>query len=110
MTSPGKHRDESSAAAERYGKHSQAHARGLSALELLRRVVGRGDPIRLAWRDSDVNEVVNDRLEFPTAVLPVVRSSVEQGEDNGTTEPTRATQQARQWFGPGGMVRWPLAG
>lgn len=106
MTAAGKHRDEPSAAAERYGKHSQAHAHGSSVPELLRRIIRRGEAFRLAWPDAETNAVV-DREDFPTAVLPVVPAATQHGD---ATEPTTATRQARQWFGPDGLVRWPLAG
>lgn len=110
----GKHRDEPGAAAERYGKHSQAHARGLSVLELLRRVVAQGEAVRLAWRESETNALVDNNQEFPTAVLPAVRDGrAEHGETSEadeTTEPTTTTREVRRWFGPDGMVQWPLAG
>lgn len=110
MITTGRHRDEPSAAAERYGKHSQAHARGVSVPELLRRVVAQGDAVRLAWRDSETNAVVDDRQEFPTAVLPAFRDEGEHGDADEITEPATVTREARRWFGPDGLVRWPLAG
>jgi hypothetical protein len=110
MVPAGKHRDDPGAAAERYGKHSRAHARGLSVLALLRRVVAQGGAVRLAWRDSETNAVVDDRQEFPTAVLPAFRDEGEHGDADESTEPATVTREARRWFGPDGMVRWPLAG
>lgn len=110
MIATGRHRDEPSAAAERYGKHSQAHARGMSVLELLRRVVAQGEAVRLAWRDAEANAVVDNGQEFPTAVLPAVRDEDEHGDADEITEPTTATGEAQRWFGLGSLVRWPLAG
>lgn len=106
MTNPGRHRDEATAAAERYGKHSQAHA-DLPVVDVLRRVAESGEAIRLAWQDDDSNRVVEDRQEFPTAVLPVIRD--DPGADDETTEPTTATREARQWFGTERFPWWPKA-
>lgn len=101
-------------AAERYGKHSQANARGLGVAELLRRVVARGDAIRLAWRGREATGVADPVDEFPTAVLPVIRDSIEyQVEPDGPpgdedeTEPTTATREARKWLPPSGFSWWP---
>jgi hypothetical protein len=69
-----KHRDEPISAAERYGKHSEANA-PLPVVEILRHAVERGEAIRLAWSGGDSNTVVSDSQEFPTAVLPVIRST-----------------------------------
>lgn len=69
-----KHRDEPNTAAERYGKHSEANAT-VPVVEILQQAVERGEAIRLAWRNEESNSLVNDRQEFPTAVLPVIRLS-----------------------------------
>lgn len=84
-------------AAERYGKHSQANARGLGVAELLRRVVARGDAIRLAWRGREATGVADPTDEFPTAVLPVIRDD-DPTLDEEDTEPTTATREARRWL------------
>lgn len=95
---------------ETYGKHSRAHARGLSVAELLRRVVARGEAIRLAWQGDAATNLVGPSDEFPTAVLPVIRDDSLALEDQ-ETEPTTATREARQWFGSE-RFSWPkpLAG
>lgn len=96
---------------ETYGKHSRAHARGLTVAELLRRVVARGEAIRLAWRGDTATCMAGPSDEFPTAVLPVIRDD-DPGADDETTEPTTATREARQWFGTERFSWWPkpLAG
>lgn len=83
---------------ETYGKHSRAHARGLSVAELLRRVVARGEAIRLAWRGDAATHMADPSDEFPTAVLPITRDNLPALEDQ-ESEPTTATREARQWFG-----------
>lgn len=82
----------------------------MSVPELLRQVVARGEAFRLAWRGSEIDAVVDNRREFPTAVLPAVRDEDEHGDADEITEPTTATGEAQRWFGPAGLVRWPLAG
>jgi len=96
--------------AERYGKHSRAHARGLGVAELLRRVVARGEAVRLAWRDDETNSVTNRAEEFPTAVLPVVHEEYPDVNDENT-EPSTVTREARRWLQPPGFSLWsnPLA-
>jgi hypothetical protein len=97
--------------ADRYGKHSRAHAHGLGVAELLRRVVARGDAIRLAWRGDEATNAIARSDEFPTAVLPVVR--VEYPDENDEdTEPSTAVRESRKWLNPE-LVSWwpqPLAG
>lgn len=96
---------------ETYGKHSRAHARGLSVAELLRRVVARREAIRLAWRGDATTNLADPSDEFPTAVLPITRDNLPALEDQ-ETEPTTATREARQWLGTERFSWWPkpLAG
>lgn len=101
-TVTSRHHGGPSDAAERYGKHSRANARGLSVRALLERWVERGEAIRLAWRAEESDAVVARSQEFPTAVLPVIRGDdsheVNADED---TEPTTTTRQARNWLQSG---------
>lgn len=107
---PGQHRDQRHDVAERYGKHSQANAHGLPVTELLRRAIKRGEAVRLAWSTDETNAVADESREFPTAVLPAVRDDgQERRMDEGTTEPTTATREARKWFEPGGLEQRPLS-
>lgn len=99
---PGKHHGGQAAAADDYGKHSQANARGLSVAELLRRVVARGEAVRLAWRGREATGLADRSDEFPTAVLPVIRSDAPTPADEDT-EPTAATHEARRWLQPSGF-------
>jgi plasmid replication initiation protein len=112
----GRHHGQGAGSAEQYGRHSQASARGLSVAALLARVVEAGHAVRLAWRGDDATRVVTRSDEFPTAVLPVVRSTDEpQAEPDGLpaddedTEPTTATREARKWLRPPGLSWWPRA-
>lgn len=103
----GKHRDDPTGVAERYGRHSEANAQGPSALELLQRAILRGEGIRLAWRGDDVN-AVSDATELPTAVLPTVREPGrhEQGADSqlASRPPQADDQPPRAQFD-----WWPLS-
>jgi hypothetical protein len=96
---------------ETYGRHSRAHARGLSVAELLRRVVARGEAIRLAWRGDAATNLADRSDEFPTAVLPVIRDDLLALEAQ-ETEPTTATREAWQWLDTERFSWWPkpLAG
>lgn len=77
--------------------------------ELLKRTIRQGGAIRLAWSADEANAVADESREFPTAVLPAVRDDGhERRMDEGTTEPTTATREARKWFEPGGLER-PLS-
>lgn len=98
-----------SESAEQYGKHSRAHAGGPGVVDLLRRAVAHGDAIRLAW-DDETRIVADQRDDFPTAVLPVVRD--EYPGDDEDTEPSTAVREARKWFMPELFTRLlhPLAG
>lgn len=89
--------------AEMYGKHSRAHAHGLGVAELLRRVIARGDAIRLAWRGTD-GSTAGRSDDFPTAVLPVIRD--EYPGDDEDTEPSAGVREARKWFGPEKSLWW----
>jgi hypothetical protein len=93
--------------AEAYGKHSRANARGLSVAELLRRVVHRGDAFRLAWRGGDSDAPVGRDEEFPTGVLPVVRTEfVDILATEEDTEPPTATREARKWLQSANFSWW----
>jgi hypothetical protein len=92
--------------AERYGKHSRAHARGLGVAELLRRVVARGEAVRLAWRGDEATSALGRSGDFPTAILPVVRDEYPD-ENDEDTQPSTATREARRWLQPPGFSLWP---
>ena len=102
----GKHRDEDDDAAARYGRHSRANAGGLTVTALLKRVMARGEAIRLAWRGTDSNGLVDQAAELPTAVLPVIREPDEASDDEDT-EPTTATREARRWLQHQRFMWWP---
>jgi hypothetical protein len=107
-----KHRDETSAAAERYGKHSEANA-DVSVFDVLQQAIKRGEAIRLAWSDEDSNRAVSDPQELPTAVLPVVRPEQSvPSEADDYTQPMNATSAARRPLWPRDFSWWPqlLAG
>jgi hypothetical protein len=92
--------------AERYGKHSRVHARGLGVAELLRRVVARGEAIRLAWRGDEAMSAIARSDEFRTAILPVMREEYPDDEDEDP-ELSTATRQARRWLQPPGILVVP---
>lgn len=104
---------------DRYGKHSQANANGLSVRTLLERTIAYGDAIRLAWDNEDPNALADGERDLPTAVLPVVPMQVaDEAEGDDETEPTTATREARRWLaknqpeagtGGGDFVWWPKA-
>jgi hypothetical protein len=92
---------------EAYGKHTTGRVSGVSVVELLRRVVGRGEAVRLAWRGVERAGVAHNSDEFPTAVLPVIRDQLPAASsDDEGTEPTVAVQEARQWLRPPGFSWW----
>lgn len=88
-----------------YGQHSQAHARGLSVAELLRRTMARGEAVRLAWHGREATGLADRADEFPTAVLPVVRADA-PALDEEDTEPITATREARKWQQPSDFSWW----
>jgi hypothetical protein len=90
--------------AETYGKHSRAHAHGLGVAELLRRVIARGEAIRLAWHSDETTRVADDSQDFPTAVLPVIRD--EYPGDDEDTDPSTGVREARKWFNPELSLWW----
>jgi hypothetical protein len=109
----GRHHDARGDAAERYGKHSEANARGWPVRELMKHVIRQGEAIRLAWPDGEANASADRSREFPTAVLPAVDGDGHEGQpDADGTKPTTAARAARKWFEPGGLERGPesLAG
>jgi hypothetical protein len=83
--------------AENYGKHSRAHAR-ISVANLLRRVIARGDAIRLAWRDEELIGGADRSADFPTAVLPVIREDCLENDDD--SEPSTAIHGGQKWLLP----------
>jgi hypothetical protein len=103
----GRHHDTRSDAAERYGKHSEANARGWPVRELLKHVIRRGEAIRLAWPDGEANASADRSHEFPTAVLPAFQHDGEPEAEG--TGPTTATHDARKWFESGGQDRRPAS-
>lgn len=93
--------------AEAYGKHSQTNAHGLSVAELLKRVVRRGEALRLAWRGHDPDVFVDQEDEFPTAVLPVVRDEPAAVLETAVEAvPRTLTRDARKWSQPPGFSWW----
>jgi hypothetical protein len=102
---PGKHEGGQAAASDDYGQHSQAHARGFSVAELLRRMVAGGEAIRLAWRGREATGFADRSDEFPTAVLPVIHADAPPSADDDT-EPTTATREARKWQRPPDFSWW----
>lgn len=101
----GRHRGDHTDATGHYGRHSEANPGGLSVAALLARVAEAGQAVRLAWRGNEVASVAERSGEFPTAVLPVVRSMASrQAEPDGLagddqeTEPTTGTREARRWL------------
>jgi hypothetical protein len=104
----GRHHDARGDAAERYGKHSEANARGWAVRELLKHAIRQGEAIRLAWPDGEANASADRSHDFPTAVLPAFQHDGEPEAEG--TGPTTATRDARKWFEPGGwsggQCRW----
>jgi len=103
----GRHHDARGDAAERYGKHSEANARGWAVRELLKHAIRQGEAIRLAWPDGEANASADRSHDFPTAVLPAFQHDGEPEAEG--TGPTTATRDARKWFEPGGLERWPVS-
>jgi hypothetical protein len=110
----GKHRDDAMTDGH-YGRHSRAHA-DVPVADVLQAVFERGDATRLAWPADEADRVVEQREEFPTGVLPVVRPEqpaspgVDDTESltvNAETEPT--TTSAAHRLRPGSFSWWPRA-
>lgn len=83
---------------ESYGRHSRAHASGPWATDLIQRLLAAGAPLRLAWNGEETDAHPAERVEFPTAELPVIRENEHQ-----VVKPTRET---RKWFEPPGTSSW----
>jgi hypothetical protein len=102
---PGKHESGQAASSDDYGQHSQANAHGISVAELLRRMVARGEAVRLAWRGREATGLADRLEEFPTAVLPVIRADTPAPADDDTP-PTTTTREAGRWSQPPGFSWW----
>jgi hypothetical protein len=89
----GRYRDESTIAAERYGRHSQAHA-DVPVVDVLQATVDRGDPLRLAWSPDQIADPVKPTEEFPTAVLPVVNTADKSSDHTEPLPPPDTRQQS----------------
>jgi hypothetical protein len=89
---------------DHYGKHSRAHASGLSVAELLRRAVARGEAIRLAWRGTEATSMADPSQDFPTAILPAIRD--EYPGDDEETEPRPGVRAGGKWFRPERSLCW----
>ena len=109
----GKHHRHEHEAAEGYGKHNAGRVNGLPVVELLHRMMARGEAVRLAWRGGERTGIAHDSDEFPTAVLPVIRDPLPDatsGDEDAA--PTTATCEPRLRIRPRGFSWWPklLAG
>lgn len=107
----GRHHAGEHQSADTYGRHDESRASGLSVAELLERMIGRGEAVRLAWRGEEATNMTARSDDFPTAVLPQVQDEFPDTDDEGT-EPTTAIRETRQWRRTRGFTWWPkpLAG
>lgn len=109
MTNSGTYGTRLVTAAERYGRHSQAHATGPSAVQLVQQAIAAGEAIRLAWRDEESTGPADASHEFPTAVLPVIDHQEPADDGAGdASEPNTTTSDAHQRLPPGDFSWWPI--